>query len=116
MSETDRDDSGRFTESVTEQDILKVFDQADAPFLTAKELADKLSFTRQAATYRLKQMLDDGLVGRKETGARSVGWWATVAPAPSAETIHDIETTEGELEQGETVSQEEMKQRLGIDG
>lgn len=115
MSGTDRDDSGRFTESVTEQAILKAFDRADAPFLTAKELADKLPFTRQAATYRLKQMLDDDLVGRKETGARSVGWWATVAPAPSAGTIHDIEATEGELERGDTISQEEMKRRFGRD-
>lgn len=115
MSGTDRDDSGRFTESVTEQAILRAFDRADAPFLTAKELADKLPFTRQAATYRLKQMLNDDLVGRKETGARSVGWWATVAPAPSAGTIHDIEATEGELERGDTISQEEMKRRFGRD-
>lgn len=116
MSGTDRDDSGRFTESVTEQTILKAFDRADAPFLTAKELADELPFTRQAATYRLKRMRDDDLVGRKKTGARSVGWWAKTAPAPSAETVSDIQATEGELERGETVSQEEMKQRLGIDG
>lgn len=115
MSETDRDEGGRFTESVTEQDILKVFDRADAPFLTAKELADELSFTRQAATYRLKQMHEKGHVDRKQTGARSVGWWSTVAPAPSEETLRDIEATEGEYERGETVSQAEMKRRLGID-
>lgn len=115
MSETDRDDDGRFAESVSEQDILKVFDRADAPFLTAKEVADTLPFTRQAATYRLKQMLDKGYVDRKQTGARSVGWWATVAPAPSEATLRDIEATEGEYERGETVSQEEMKRRYGID-
>lgn len=33
----------------------------------------------------------------------------------SDETIRDIEATEGEWERGETISQEEMKRRLGID-
>lgn len=116
MSGTDRDDRGRYTESVSEQDILKVFDRADAPFLTAKELARELPFTKQAANYRLNQMRENDHVERKQAGGRAVGWWATVAPAPSEETLEDIEATEGELERGETVSQEEMKQRLGIDG
>ena len=116
MSETDRDERGRFTATVTEQDILKAFDRADAPFLTAAELGEELSVSRQAANYRLKRMRDDGLVDRKEAGARAVAWWATVTPAPSAETRRDIEATEGELERGETTSQAEMKKRLGMDG
>lgn len=85
MSETDRDKHGRFTKTVTEQDILKVFDRADAPFLTATELANELSISRQAANYRLKQMHEEGDVDRKQAGARSVGWWATVAPRLSDE-------------------------------
>jgi predicted ArsR family transcriptional regulator len=116
MSDTDRDDRGRYTESVSEQEILKVFDRADAPFLTASELADQLPFTKQAANHRLQQMHDNDHVERKQAGGRSIGWWATVAPAPSEETLRDIEATEGELERGETTSQEEMKRRLGIDG
>jgi CTP-dependent riboflavin kinase len=95
---------------------LKVFDRADAPFLTAKELASELPFTQQAANYRLQQMHDKNHVGRKQAGGRSVGWWSKVAPAASEETLRDIETTEGELERGETISQDEMKRRLGIDG
>lgn len=116
MSETDRDERGQFTATVTEQEILKAFDRAEAPFLTAAELGGELSVSRQAANYRLKRMREDGLVERKQTGARSVGWWATVAPAPSAETLRDIEATEGEVERGETTSQAAMKQRLGMDG
>lgn len=115
MSESDRDDRGRFTESVTDQDILKVFDRAEAPFLTAKELASELPFTRQAATHRLNKMFDKGYVDRKEAGARAVGWWSTVAPAPSKETMRDIEATDGELERGETVGQDAIKRRLGMD-
>lgn len=85
MSETDRDDGGRFTERVTEQEILKVFDRIEAPFLTAKELAEEIGISRQAANYRLKQMRESDLVDSKKTGARSVGWWAEVAPELSDE-------------------------------
>jgi predicted transcriptional regulator len=111
-----RNDAGRFGEKVTEQDVLKLFDKADAPFLTAREIADELPISREAVHYRLTQMLEKGTVGKKKTGARSVGWWSEVAPAPSAETRHDIEATEGELERGETTSLAEMKRRLGMDG
>lgn len=100
----------------SEQDILKVFDAAEDPFLTASEIADQLPVSRQAVNYRLDQMLEKDLVGKKKTGARAAGWWAERAPAPSAETERDIKATEGELERGETTSQEEMKERLGMDG
>ena len=116
MSEQQRDDSGTYTEKVSDQDVLKAFDTADAPFMTAKELAAVLPISQSGVNQRLQRMREQDLVARKETGARAVGWWATVAPAPSAETLEDIEATESELERGETTSQAAMKQRLGIDG
>lgn len=112
MSEPDRDDSGRFTENVTEQDILKAFDRADAPFLTASELGEELGISRQAANYRLKKMRENGLVDRKQTGARSAGWWAEVAPRLSPEARRRADAAERE----NTVSQDEMKRRFGMDG
>lgn len=114
--EQPRSEGGRFGEKVREQDILKTFDYADEPVLTAREIADQLPISRVAVTTRLEAMRENGLVGKKQTGARAVAWWAEVAPAPSAETLRDIEATEGELERGETTSLSEMKRRLGIDG
>lgn len=70
---------------ISEQDILKVFDAADEPFLTATEIANEMPVSRQAVNYRLETMHDKGTVGRKKTGARSVGWWAEVAPRLSPE-------------------------------
>ena len=116
MSNRTRDEEGRFADELSDQEILKLFDASDEAFLTAPEIAESFGVTRQAVTYRLKRMKEDGLVNRKEAGASSVGWWSTVAPAPSAETRRDIKATEGELERGETTSQAEMKQRLGMDG
>lgn len=80
-----RNETGRFGEKVTEQDILKLFDRADAPFLTAREIADELPISREAVHYRLTKMRENGTVGKKKTGARSVGWWAEVAPKLSPE-------------------------------
>ena len=75
-----RSDSGQFDEKVTEQDILKVFDATDDPFLTTSEIADELPLSRQAIHHRLTQMHEKDLVDKKKTGARGAGWWATVAP------------------------------------
>lgn len=116
MSEQQRDDSGQFGEKTTDQDVLKVFDRSPDPVLTATEVAAELPLSTSAVNARLNRMHEDGLVDRKETGARAVAWWATVAPAASEETLCAIEATDGELERGETLSQSEMKQRLGMDG
>ena len=104
----------QYDKKVSEQEILKVFDNADTPVLTANDLADALPLTRQGANYRLNQMHGKGLIGKKKPGARAVVWWATVAPRLSEETKRSIEESKGELERGETVSMGEMKERLGI--
>lgn len=80
-----RDDAGRFDETVTDQEILKVFDYEDDPVLTAQEVADGLrrfgkSMTAEGVRNRLDAMVDADLVERKSFGARAVGYWATVAP------------------------------------
>lgn len=87
----ERDDAGRFTATVTEQEILKVFDYEDDPVLSAQEVADGLKrfdreITNEGVRHRLNQMEEAGLVSRKELGARAVAWWANVAPELSAET------------------------------
>ena len=79
-----RDDE-RFEESVSEQEILKVFDCEDDPVLTAAEVAEGLrrfgkQMTAEGVRNRLEQMAEKELVSRKKLGARAVGWWAEVAP------------------------------------
>lgn len=86
-----RDDAGRFDETVTEQEILKVFDYEDDPVLTTREVADGLGrfgkqITPEGVRNRLNGMAEKGLVSRKQFGARAVGWWAEVAPELDADT------------------------------
>jgi len=91
-----RDNHGRFTETVSDQQILKTFDYADDPVLTARDVAEGLQrfgadLTPEAVTQRLKRMQGEGLVDRKKLGARAVGWWAEVAPKLSDETATRVD-------------------------
>lgn len=90
-----RDDAGRFEETVTEQEILKVFDYEDDPVLTASEVAEGLrrfgkQMTSEGVRNRLEEMAEHGLVSRKKLGSRAVGWWAEVAPELDAETVEMV--------------------------
>lgn len=84
MSERNRAESGEFAPEVTDETILSILRRGDAPVVTATEVAAEVDMTRQAVTRRLKQMHSEGLVGRKEVGARAVVWWLT-ENAPDAE-------------------------------
>lgn len=95
-----RDDAGRFEETVTDQEILKVFDYEDDPVLTVTEVVDGLRrfgkhMTSEGVRNRLEDMDDKGLVSRKKIGARAVGWWAEVAPELDAETAETVDARKG---------------------
>lgn len=97
----DRDESGRFEESVSEQALLAVFDAADDPVLTAKEVAEQLrrsgtSITAEGVRQRLDGMAERGLVRRKNIGARAVGWWANTPPDRAEGSNEESETPVGE--------------------
>ncbi|MFC4360502.1 winged helix-turn-helix domain-containing protein [Halobium salinum] len=96
MSDRTRDDSGRFSEKVSDQDFLKLFDKTDDAFLTAPEIAEEFGVTRQAVSKRLRRMEKEGLVKSKSAGANAVGWWSLVAPrlSPTAEKQADAASQE----------------------
>ena len=92
-----RDDTGQFTQSVTEQEILKVFDYEDDPVLTATEVAEGLrrfgvQITPEGVRNRLEEMGENDLVSRKKVGARAVGWWAEVAPELDSTTAETVDS------------------------
>jgi len=91
-----RDEGGRFGEKLTDQAVLKVFDAVDEPFLTTSEVHEKLDtdVSQKAVYHRLNRMHEEGLIGKKKTGARSVGWWAKVAPRLAAEAAERAEAAD----------------------
>ena len=75
MSDADRDRGGKYTPTVSDEDILSAIDRAHAPIVTASELAEELPIGRGALRERLLDLEDRTLVDRKTVGARAVVWW-----------------------------------------
>lgn len=91
-----RESGGEFTESVSRQDILLVFDRLeDEEPLTTAEVADELPIGRRAVHERLQKMYEDGDLGKKDFGNRVV-WWAEIAPALDPKLKEELEETADE--------------------
>lgn len=61
-------------QKVTDKRIIEEFEETEEPYLTASELAERLSMTRQGIHERLLKLYESGELDRKKTG-RTVGWW-----------------------------------------
>jgi response regulator of citrate/malate metabolism len=70
--ERERDDSGQYTEQVTLDSVMSVFENADLPVLTATEVAEKLDCSRPSAYNKLEELVDRGDLQKKKVGARAV--------------------------------------------
>lgn len=60
---------------VSDEEILKAFDDTEDAVLTAVEVADRFNITQQAAHSRLASLHDEGKLKRKKAGSRAVVWW-----------------------------------------
>lgn len=89
MSERVRDEDGQFVETITPERVLGVMRTADAPVVTAKDIADELECTPEAVTKKLKQLQKQDRVARRQVGARAVVWWLTEQPSLDTEGEHD---------------------------
>ena len=70
--ERERDESGKYTEQVTLDSVLAVFQNVDIPVLTAKEIADQLGCSRPSAYNKLETLVQQGDLQKKKVGARAV--------------------------------------------
>lgn len=63
---------------VSDEKLLQLVETSDEwldrPFVTAKELAERVGMTRQAIHKRLQQFVDDGKI-RKYKPGKSAIWW-----------------------------------------
>ena len=87
MAERSRDETGRYTGEVTDDDVVAAV-RAHDPAATS-EIGDELGVSRQAADRRLRNLRDDGRVSSKKIGA-SLVWFlpreAGARPTHAAET------------------------------
>lgn len=69
--ERERDESGMYTEQVTLNSVLAVFEDAELPVLTATEVAEELDCSRPSAYNKLEQLVETGEIHKKKVGARA---------------------------------------------
>ncbi|MHC3378192.1 HTH domain-containing protein [Haloarcula sp. H-GB5] len=73
--ERERDEQGRYTGQIAPQDVLNILRESDTPVMTAKQVADKLGCTREAARQKLESLYQEERVEKMKVGARAVVWW-----------------------------------------
>lgn len=71
-----RDDSGRYTSEVTDEDVLGVFESVEGPTITTTDVVNALGCSREVARQRLNSLAERGLVKRRKSG-QVVLWWRT---------------------------------------
>ncbi|MFC5973866.1 DeoR family transcriptional regulator [Halomarina salina] len=74
MSKDERDDTGRYAESVTLDDVLGVFATVDGPVVTSGDVAETLDCSRETARRKLRTLEEQGHLASRKTAGRVV-WW-----------------------------------------
>lgn len=77
MPETDREraPTGEYVETVTKDRVLEAVASHPDPTVTAREVADALGCSPDAARKKLVRLHEAGDVQRKKVGGRAVVWW-----------------------------------------
>ncbi len=71
MSKTESENS----DSVSYEEIVQLFRESEYPVLTASDLEEEFGFSRQAANYRLQQMVERGTVVKRKVGGAAAVYW-----------------------------------------
>jgi biotin operon repressor len=82
MSKDERDDTGRYTESVTLDDVLSVFEAVEGPVVTSGDVAETLDCSRETARRKLRTLEEQGHVASRKTAGRVV-WWVVDEQDPA---------------------------------
>ena len=80
----ERGDNGRFVETVTLDDVRALLREMNEP-VTGTEVGNHLGISNRAALDKLNRLHDQGIIRRKQVGARSVIWWLPHEETPTPE-------------------------------
>ena len=70
--ERERSESGQYVEEVTLDEVIRTFEEAEIPVLTASEVGEALDCARPTAYNKLETLVDQGDLHKKKVGARAV--------------------------------------------
>lgn len=90
MSHDERDDTGRYTETVTLDDVLGVFETVDGSVVTSGDVADALECSRETARRKLHTLEEHGRVASRTSAGRVV--WRVV---DENECAHGVDPDDG---------------------
>lgn len=85
MSRQERDDRGRYEETVPLDDVRQFFRRSEPH--TAAEIAGELGVSSRTALNKLEQLHDAGEIKRKKVGARAVVWYRELNPEMASEVL-----------------------------
>lgn len=70
----ERDETGRFVQTITRGGIRALFDEVDGPVIGTGDVAERFDCTNQAAINALDAMVADGELGKRKVGRSAVYW------------------------------------------
>ena len=82
MSKDEREDTGRYTETVTLDDVLGVFEIVEGPVVTSGDVAEVLDCSRETARRKLRTLEEQKRVASRKTAGRIV-WWIVDEQEPA---------------------------------
>ncbi|MFB6187042.1 MAG: hypothetical protein ABEI86_09285, partial [Halobacteriaceae archaeon] len=82
----ERDDRGRYTETITLADVLDVFKTVEGPVVTSSDVAEVLDCSQETARRKLQSLENRGQVTSRKT-AGVIVWWI-VDKQSAAREIH----------------------------
>lgn len=67
-------ENGEYVETVTPEDVLRVFDHVRGPVVLSTDVAERLDCSRETARRKLGELFDRGDVDRRKVSRRVVYW------------------------------------------
>lgn len=72
----ERGKDGQFTASLTEEDVLSVFDKVKGPVITSSDITEEWGCSGDTARHKLKSLAEQGRIDGRKIARRMV-WWRT---------------------------------------
>jgi len=74
--ERERNESGRYVESVTPETVLGLFEEIEGPALTSGDVRERYDVTSETAKRKLQELERRGLVDSRVSSGRTMYWRA----------------------------------------
>ena len=72
--ERERNESGRYVESVTPETVLDLFEEVEGPVLTSGDVRERYDVTSETAKRKLQELERRGLVDSRISSGRTIYW------------------------------------------